>query len=49
MGGVDMALDRDLVVGMLVAVMNGICVPLFGGFFDLFLDWLTMIGLLGLF
>ena len=25
MGGVDMALDRDLVAGMLVAVMNGLC------------------------
>ena len=25
MGGVDMALDRDLVVGMLVAVMSGLC------------------------
>ena len=25
MGGVDMALDWDLVVGMLVAVLNGLC------------------------
>ena len=34
-GGVDMALDRDLVVGMFMAGIGQLCAS-FGGFFDLF-------------